>query len=180
MLNSIIPHGFFTGRGGRKSLIAATFVLALFSLGLGTALAQDDKDAAPAQGQSSGEGQPQGMGRHMGHRGMPTADDQLKHLTQQLSLTADQQAKLKPILQDQQAQMEKLHSDSSFSREDRFSKMEELRQNYDTQIKSVLTDDQQKGFDKMREEQRSRMGKWRKGGGGAAPADGAAPPDKQQ
>ena len=180
MLNSIIPHGFFAERGGRKTLIAATFVLALFSLALGTALAQDDKDTPPAQGQPSGEGQSQGTGRHMGHRGMPTVDDQLKHLTQQLSLTADQQAKLKPILQDQQAQMEKLHSDSSLSREDRFSKMEELRQNSDTQIKSVLTDDQQKSFDKLREEQRSHMGKWHKGGGSAAPADGAAPPDKPQ
>ena len=175
MLNSMIPHGFFTGPGGRKALIAATFVLALLSLGLGTALAQDDKDAAP-QGQPSGEGQPQGTGRHMGRHGMPSVDDQLKHLTQQLSLTADQQAKLKPILTDQQAQMEKLHSDSSLAREDRFSKMQELRQNSDTQIKSVLTDDQQKSFDKMREEQKDRMGKWRKGS--APPAANA--PDSQQ
>jgi protein CpxP len=179
MLNSMIPHGFFAGRGGRKSLIAATFVLTLLSLRLGMAIAQDDKDAAPPQGQPSGEGQHEGMGRHMGRHGMPTVDDQLKHLTKQLGLTADQQAKLKPILDDQQRQMEKLHSDSSLSREDRFSKMQELRQNSDTQIKSVLNEDQQKDFDKMRVEQRSRMDKWRKGGGDAPPANGAAPSDKQ-
>jgi hypothetical protein len=52
--------------------------------------------------------------------------------------------------------------------------MQELRQNSDTQIKSVLNEDQQKNFDKMREEQHGRMGKWRKGGDNAAPS--SAPP----
>ena len=66
--------------------------------------------------------------------------------------------------------MEAIHNDSSLSREDRFSKMQTLRQNSDTQIKSVLNDDQQKNFDKMREEQKERMGKWRKGGDNAPPA----------
>jgi Spy/CpxP family protein refolding chaperone len=180
MLNSMIPRGFFAGRGGRKSLIAATFVLALLSLGLGTAFAQDDKDAPPPPpGQPSGEGQHEGMGRHMGRHGMPTADDQLQHLTKKLNLSEGQQAKLKPILEDRRAQMEKIHSDSSLSREDRFSKMQELRQNSDTQIKNVLNEDQQKNFDKMRQEQRDRMGQWHKGGGNAPPADGGTP-DKQQ
>jgi septal ring factor EnvC (AmiA/AmiB activator) len=115
----------------------------------------------------------------MGHGPMmPSVDDQIKHLTNKLSLSDDQQAKLKPILEEQRKQMEQIHSDSSLSREDRFSKMQELRQNADTQIKSVLNEDQQKNFDKMREEQRSRMGKWRKGGDNTAPAGGS--PDSQQ
>jgi Spy/CpxP family protein refolding chaperone len=57
--------------------------------------------------------------------------------------------------------------------------MQELRQNSDTQIKNVLNEDQQKNFDKMRQEQRDRMGQWHKGGGNAPPADGGTP-DKQQ
>ena len=42
-----------------------------------------------------------------------------------------------------------------------------------------LNEDQQKKFDKMREEQQGRMGKWRKGGGNAAPPSGSAPDNQQ-
>ena len=41
--------------------------------------------------------------------------------------------------------------------------MQELRQSSDTQIKSVLNEDQQKNFDKMREEQQDRMKQWHNG-----------------
>jgi Spy/CpxP family protein refolding chaperone len=116
------------------------------------------------------------MGERMGHRPMmPSVDDQIKHLTQKLSLTDDQQTKLKPILEDQRKQMEQIHNDSSLSREDRFSKMQQVRASSDTQIKAVLNDDQQKKFDKMREEQRSHM-RWGQGPGGQKP-EGA--PDQQ-
>ena len=101
---------------------------------------------------------------------MPSVDEQIKHLTKKLNLSADQQAKLKPILEDQRKQMDTIHNDSSLSREDRFSKMQVLRQSSDTEIKSVLNEDQQKNFDKMREEQHDRMKNWHKGGAGAPPA----------
>ena len=114
----------------------------------------------------------------MGRRHMPTVDDQLEHLTKKLKLSDDQQAKLKPILEDQRKQMEGIRDDSSLSREDRFSKMREVRQSSDTQIKSVLNDDQQKNFDKMREEQGNRMKRWHKGGDNAPPATTA--PESQQ
>jgi periplasmic protein CpxP/Spy len=174
MLHSKFPHGVHSRRGGRRSWFTAAFLAMLLTLGLGIASAQDDQNAAPGQGQQSGEG----MERHIGRHGMPTVDDRLQNLTKKLNLTDDQQAKLKPILEDQRAQMEKLHSDTSLSREDRFSKMMELRQNSDAQIKSVLTEEQQKNFDKIREEQRSRMGKWRKGGM-APPSDSSAPHNQQ-
>ncbi|MGH9544683.1 MAG: hypothetical protein ACRD23_05655 [Terriglobales bacterium] len=114
----------------------------------------------------------------MGRRHMPTVDDQLEHLTKKLKLSDDQQAKLKPILEDQRKQMEQIHNDSSLSREDRFSKMQELRQSSDTQVKSVLNEDQQKSFDKMRQEQQDRMSRWHKGGGNA-PSAGASPDNQQ-
>ena len=93
-----------------------------------------------------------------------------KHLTKQLNLSADQQTKLKPILEDQRKQMEAVHNDSSLSREDRFSKMQALRQSSDADIKGVLNEEQQKNFDKMRAEQHDRMKNWHKDGGGAPPA----------
>ena len=169
-MNSLIPHGKSCGRK-RTSLFAGAVLAATLSLGV-AAFAQDDQNAPPPpppdqqSGQASG-----GMGGHMGRgRMMPSVDDQIKHLTKKLNLSADQQAKLKPILEDQRKQMDAVHSDSSLSREDRFSKMQTLRQSSDTAIKSVLNEDQQKNFDKMREEQRDRMGKWHKGGGGAPPS----------
>ena len=112
-----------------------------------------------------------------GRRGMPSADDQLKHLSKMLNLSDDQQAKLKPILEDQHKQMQQLWNDNSMSRQDRFSKMRELRENADTQIKGVLNDDQQKKFDQMREEQRSHMRHGMSGGNQQPGGDGS---DKQE
>jgi periplasmic protein CpxP/Spy len=169
MLNSIFPRGSSFGRGGSKPFMATAFLVALLSLCFGTAFGQDQDQAAPPP--PSGQQSEQGMGHRMGHGPMmPSVDDQIKHLTQKLNLSDDQQAKLKPILEDQRKQMEAVHNDSSLSREDRFSKMQTLRQSSDTQIKSVLNEDQQKNFDKMREEQKDRMKNWHKGGGGAPPA----------
>ena len=182
MWNSIAPKGSYFGRGGRRSWFATAFLAGLLSLGLGAgnALAQDTQDAPPPP--PSGQGTGQGMGRGMGRRPMESVDDQIKHLSKKLNLSDDQQAKLKPILEDQRKQMEAIHSDSSLSREDRFSKMQALRQSSDAQIKGVLNEEQQKNFDKMRAEQQDRMKQWRKGGENAPPPpppSGGAP-DPQQ
>ena len=176
MLTSIFPQGCFFGR---RPLVAAAFLLTLVSLCIvpGTAVGQDQAAPPPPPSPQSGQPSEQGMGHHMGRRQMPSVDDQLKHLSSKLNLTDAQQAKLKPILEDQHKQMEQIHNDSSLSREDRFGKIQQLRQNSDSQIKSVLNEDQQKNFDKMREEQRSRMNKWRKEGENA-PLPGG--PDSQQ
>ena len=183
MWNSIVPKRFYFGRSGCRSLVATPLATALLAallgldLGAGNAFGQDAQDPPPPPPQASGQQSDQhpgpGMGRGMGHRPMPSVDDQIKHLARKLKLSDDQQAKLKPILEDQHKQMEQIHNDSSLSREKRFSKMQELRQSSDAQIKSVLNDDQQKSFDKMREEQRDRMKQWR--GGGDAPPAGASP-----
>jgi periplasmic protein CpxP/Spy len=175
MLNSIFPQGSFFGR---RPLVATAFLVGLASLCIvpGTAFGQD-QEAAPPPPPQSGEQSEQGMGHHMGRRQMPSVDDQLKHLSSKLNLTDGQQAKLKPILEDQHKQMEQIHNASSLSREDRFSKMQQLRQNSDSQIKNVLNEDQQKNFDKMREEQRGRINKWRKESENAPPPGG---PDSQR
>ena len=148
------------GRLARTLLVAAAGLL----LSAGTALAQDAQ--APAPDQNSG----MSGGRHH-HHGMASADDQLKHLTKKLNLSDDQQAKLKPILEEHHNQLEQLRADNSTSREDRWKKMREIRENSDNQIKSVLNEDQQKQFDQMREEQRSRMKEHM-----GAHAGGEAPP----
>jgi periplasmic protein CpxP/Spy len=171
MRNSKEPQKTCFGRSGRHTLLATMTLAALFSVGFAAsnAFGQDSQEAPPAQSD-----QQPGTGKHMGHRPMPSVDDQLKHLTKTLKLSDEQQTKLKPILEDQHKQMDQLREDSSLSREDKFSKMQELRQNSDTQIKGVLNEDQQKNFDKMRAEQQDRMKQWHRGGDNAPPA-GASP-----
>ena len=177
MLNSIIPQNAFSARSGRNNILATTLLAGLLSLGFaGNAFGQDNQEAPPPPPAQSDQQPGQGMGGHMGGgRQMPSVDDQIKHLTKRLKLTDDQQTKLKPILEDQRKQMGQIRDDASLSRQDKFSKMQELRQSSDTQIKSVLTEDQQKNFDKMRAEQQDRMKQWHKGGDNAPPAAGANP-----
>jgi protein CpxP len=121
-------------------------------------------EANPVQGNTAQQGEHQGHRRHGNWGGPPSADKRLGMLTKQLNLTADQQSKVKPILEDQQKQFEALRQDSSVSPQDRHSKMAELQQSTSTQIRSVLTEDQQKRFDEMQQKRRKRMNK-RMGGG---------------
>jgi protein CpxP len=153
MSHTRIDHQAKKPKAGLWSRLAAAAFIVVMSLAIctGTAFSQDDQQAPPpAQGSE--------MGGHGGHHQMPSVDEQLKHMTKKLDLTADQQPKIKAILDDQHAKMEALHNDSSVAREDKWSKMGEIHQNSATQIKAVLTEDQQKKFDKMQQEQHDRMG----------------------
>ena len=102
---------------------------------------------------SMGEGQ----GRH--HHGMRTADEQLEHLTKALNLSADQQAKIKPILQDQHSQIESLKQNTSMSKEDRHGKFKQIRQETHQKIRDVLIDDQKAKFAEMQARHKEHMGK---------------------
>ena len=95
---------------------------------------------------------PQGGGEDQGRRrGMPSVEDQLKNLTEKLSLTDDQQAKVKTILEDTRGQMTKLMQDESMSREDKMAKGRSLRETGNGKIRDVLTDEQKKKFDDMQQ-----------------------------
>jgi Spy/CpxP family protein refolding chaperone len=102
-------------------------------------------------------------------RGMPSVDDQLKNLTDRLSLTDDQQAKIKPILEDQRTQMQALMKDDSLSPDDRRAKGRSIRESTDTKIRGVLTDDQKKKYDALQQEMRDRMRQRQQGGNNPPP-----------
>jgi Spy/CpxP family protein refolding chaperone len=134
-----------------------TFVCALLTLALaccGTAL-YAQQDTMSQGGPQAGE-----------HRMPPSADQRLAHMTKMLNLTPDQQAKIKPILENQQSQMESLHQDQSMSREDRMAKAQQIRQSSNTEIQQILTPDQQQKWTSMQGQ--------RQGGGGRGPASGGA------
>ena len=83
-----------------------------------------------------------------GH-GPMSADQRLQMMTKQLNLTADQQQKIKPLLESQSQQMQALHQDTSLSQEDRMNKMQQIRQSTNEQIKSSLNPEQQQKFEQM-------------------------------
>jgi Spy/CpxP family protein refolding chaperone len=122
-------------------------------------------------GKMGQEGPPPGEGRPP----MPSADAQLKRLSKQLSLTSGQQQKIKPILENQVQQMQSLRQDTSLSREDRMSKFQQIHQDAVTQIKAVLTSDQQAKFDKMQTMRMYRHGSSDQNQDDGPPPDGPPP-----
>jgi periplasmic protein CpxP/Spy len=124
----------------------------LLSLAGGAAIAQDNATTAQQQGQAAG------------HRGM-NPDAQLQHLTKALDLTADQQAQLKPILENAHQQMMQVHEDQSLSQQDRHAKMQSIHADTKSKIEGVLNDTQKQKFEAMQERSHERMQ-----GGAQAPA----------
>ena len=120
---------------------------------------QSNPPAQPPAGADQQQGQ---------RRGPMSVDDQLKNLTDRLSLTADQQAKIKPILEDRNTQMQALMKDQSLSQEDRRSKGRTIQESTTGKIRDVLTDEQKKKYDEMQQEMRDRQ-RQRQGGGDSNP-----------
>jgi Spy/CpxP family protein refolding chaperone len=90
-------------------------------------------------------------GGHGGwHRGNP-----LEHMTESLSLTPDQQAKVQPILDQAKPQLVQIHQEA-------MQKAKGVIDNAMSQIRPILTPEQQKKADDMRaahEQMRSAMKK---------------------
>ena len=91
---------------------------------------------------------PEQGGGQMGHgpRQRMTADQRLQHMTQQLNLSDAQQQQIKPILENEDKQMQALHENSSLSQQDRMTQMMQIRQGTSEQIKPILNADQQQKY----------------------------------
>lgn len=109
-----------------------------------------------------------GPGQHM------TADQRLQHMTRQLNLTDSQQQLIKPILENEDEQMQSLHENASLSQQDRMAQMMQLRQGTAEQIKPILNADQQQKYDQM---MNRRPGHGR-GGPDQNQSQGEAPPPR--
>jgi periplasmic protein CpxP/Spy len=145
-------------------------------LATGVMLAQEP-GSAPEQGAPQADSG--GMGGHRGGRGMMDPDQRLAHMTKRYKLTADQQNQIKPILQDEQQQMQSMRSDTTSSREDKMAKMKSTHEASNQKIEAVLTDEQKQKFEadqqKMQERRASHMH-----GGGAGTGDAGQPPAQPQ
>jgi hypothetical protein len=94
-------------------------------------------------------------------------DQQVARMTKRYNLSADQQAQIKPILANQQQQMQALRGDSSLSRDDRMAKMKGIREDSSTKIQAILNDTQKKQYAEDQQRMQERM---QERGGGAPPA----------
>jgi len=85
-----------------------------------------------------------------GHHGKDFRMDPSKHLARMttcMGLSAEQQAKIKPILEQNYTQKQAVHADKTLTREQRRAKMQELRGLLHEKIKPLLTPEQLKKFD---------------------------------
>ena len=144
----------------------------LWSLGLllAAALVPAGVFAAPPQG-----GYGEGMG---GRRGGPSPEQELQQLTKTLSLTADQQTKVKPILVDGRKKMNAVRDDTTLDRRTMFDKITQIRKDTDDKVRAQLNDQQKQKLDKMQQERQERMQERRNGGAGGSDGDnsgGSAP-----
>jgi Spy/CpxP family protein refolding chaperone len=103
------------------------------------ALAQSDSTTPPS-GPPPGAGAP-----HMPRDPAET----LGRMTKALDLTADQQAKLKPIIQDNYDKAMAVVNNKSLSDADRGEQLKALHKDLHTQIATVLTPDQQAKMKQM-------------------------------
>ena len=83
---------------------------------------------------------------------MMNPENHLKMLTEKLNLTEDQQAKAKPILENQANQMKTIHDDTSLAPADRQAKMRELHESSIEKMNAILTPEQQAKWKQMRQE----------------------------
>jgi protein CpxP len=151
-----------------------TFALALFAMGT-CAFAQQENQSNPPSGSNQPAGQdPNTQGQHRGGWGPRDPAQAVQHMTQELNLTAEQQAKVLTILQDQQKPMQALRDDTTTPQDEKRAKFMELRKSTNTQIRAVLNEDQQKKFDEMQQKREQEMGQHRKQGGDEQPK-----PDQQ-
>lgn len=123
--------------------------MAMALLGILALCAHPAVSAQYNDSQQGNGGQQQGWHGH-GHNRMDP-DAELQRMTERLGLTASQQKQIRPILVDRQKQMQALFQDDSLSREDRRSQMMTLRQDSNSKIENLLTDEQKQNFEAMQE-----------------------------
>jgi len=132
-------------------------------LTLCSAAAFAQQDNAPTPDAST----PQ-QGGGYGHQ-PKTPDEQVARMTKRYNLSSDQQAQIKPILANQQQQMQALRQDSSLSREDKMAKMKSIREDSSSKIQALLNDGQKQKFAQDQQRRQEHMQEH-----GAAPAGGPA------
>jgi Spy/CpxP family protein refolding chaperone len=97
-------------------------------------------------------------------------------LKKHLELTDDQAAKISLILDDAKKQADALRDDTTIARKDKRAKFQEIGQDMHTQIRAILTPEQQQKLDEMKDHAGKDHGPGGPGGPNAgAPEAGPVP-----
>lgn len=84
------------------------------------------------------------------------ANAHLNWLSQQLDLTEDQMAKLRPILMEEGQQMEAVRQEISLSLDQKQGKLKEIHKTFEPRINAVLTPEQQEKYKQLEQEAREK------------------------
>jgi len=120
------------------------------------ALAQQNPPAQPSGDDHHGGRMDMSHDMGVGHD-MGSVDDHLKKLTEKLNLTADQQTKVKAILEGQHQEMQTVMKDKSLSMDDKHAKMKTMHDSAHAKVRELLTDEQKTKFDAMVKDMDGRM-----------------------
>jgi len=102
------------------------------------------------------------------HNGKMT-DAHLNWLDQQLNLTEDQMAKLRPILMEEGQQMKGVRQENSLSSDQKQNKLKEIHKTFEPRINAVLTPKQQDKYKRLEQEAREKHEEKMKAGSEWAP-----------
>lgn len=108
------------------------------------------------------------------HHHAPNPQRQAERLSKQLNLTADQTAKLTPILADRDQKFQALMQDQTLTPEQRHEQMRAIHQSTEQQLAGVLTPDQLQQMKAMRHNHHGQRGPNSPNGDNQAPPP--APP----
>lgn len=89
-----------------------------------------------------------------------SAEEKTAWMAKELNLTADQQAKVKTILSEQQKQIEAVWQDASLSDDAKKAKKMEIKSSTSSQIKALLNTDQQEKYAAMSQPQTKEAAKY--------------------
>lgn len=97
-----------------------------------------------------------------GTQPMPSVEDHVKFLSQQLGLTADQQAKVTPVIREMQDTAEKANADASLSPEERHNRLRAAHMKADKEMRTVLTEPQKAKLTQMEQDAHMDAGQGQK------------------
>ena len=161
------------------TLMKSKLILSILACGVALLLspALKAQDASPAPSTTGSD-----AGHQWGHHGggPGKGEGMLKKLTDDLGLTPDQVAKIKPIIETFRTTVESARQDTTLQPKDKKAKIKEARETETAGIKAVLTPDQQAKFDTLEQQMREHRGGKHGGAEGAPVGSPAASPAAAQ
>jgi len=81
----------------------------------------------------------------------------LEHLSEKLDLTPVQQARIKPVLEQEAGEAGQITANPVLSREDKLNKLEKIVRSSDAKLKPILSDNQWRTLHDMRKKQKLEL-----------------------